>query len=156
MKKTKTRLIVWMAAAILAWGNLPQKAQAAEAIDYFAGCLMALGAGLAGTAFANQKIEGETKINTAGYGIAGGLSCLTGMAFVGIVGNMTRSDIEFGLKKENAELSYQLRRLSKERCLLRDTCTPGGKSIIVDSEPEVKKMGDKVFETSTSIIEPNE
>jgi len=60
------------------------------------------------------------------------------------------------MQKENENLSYQLRRLSKERCLINATCSPGGRAIIVDTDVEIKKQGDKVFEVTTSTIEANE
>ena len=124
--------------------------------DYLSGCLISMGGGLAGTAIASTRLEPGSKIDAGGYAIAGGISCLAGMAFVGVTSGTAQFEAEYGLKKENENLTFQLHRLSKERCLMNDTCKPGGRAIIVDTEVEVKKQGDKVFETQTSTIEPNE
>jgi hypothetical protein len=131
-------------------------ARAAEFMDYFSGCLISMAGGLAGTAFANTRLESGQKIDTTGYAIAGGLSCIAGMSYVGVTSSRAQFEAEYTLKSENEELSFQLKRLSKERCLLNDTCKPGGRAIIVDTETEIKKQGDKVFEVETSTIEPNE
>ncbi len=124
--------------------------------DYFGSCMMAMGGGLAGAAFASSRLEDGGKMSTTGYGIAGGISCLTGMAFVGVMGAQSKFETEYRLKEENDRLMFRYTRLSKERCLLKETCEPGGRAIIVDTPTEIRKQGDKVFETVTSTIEVNE
>lgn len=145
-----------LTALLVASSLTSTAAKSAGALDYISGCLLSMAGGMAGTAFANTRIESEQKISAAGYGIAGGLSCIVGMAYVGVTGSRAQFDAEYALKSENENLTFQLKRLSKERCLLNDTCKPGGRAIIVDTEMDIKKQGDKVFESVTSTIEAND
>lgn len=128
----------------------------ADVTDYLSGCLIAMGAGIAGTAFADSKLDTGKKINTSGYAISGGISCLAGMGYVAIVGSQAEFNATYSLKKQNDNLRFQKTRLAKERCLMKRTCKPGGNAIIVESDNEIKKQGDKVFETNTYTIETNE
>ena len=147
---------LWAATLSCLMFALPQQAKAADFIDYFSGCITSMGAGLAGTAYANTKLNPGDKISATGYAISGGISCLAGMAFVGIVSSQAEFNATWKLKLDNENLTFQRNRLSKELCLLKETCEPGGKAIIIEEAPTLKKQGDKVFETTTSIIETNE
>ena len=152
-KKKKFILVALLGASLV--GGPATRAKA-DFMDYLGGCVMALGAGVAGTAFASSRMPSGEAISTTGYAISAGLSCLAGLAYVGIAGSSAEFEATSSLKKEHENLTFQLKRLSKERCLLKETCTPGGRSIIMDADTEVKKIGDKVIETSTSSLETNE
>lgn len=154
MKKNRIKLALKILIFILS--VFPPMQAKADVMDYLSGCITGMGAGMAGTAFANSRLEDNKRINTTGYAISGGISCLAGMGFVAIVGSQAEFNATWRLKKENENLTFQKIRLSKERCLLKNTCTPGGRAIIVDTDVEIKKQGDKVFETSTSTIETND
>lgn len=153
MQRVSNKFVV---GSILALFAFSRPAHAAEFMDYFSGCLLSMAGGLTGTAFANTRLKDGEKIEAGGYAISGGLSCLAGMAYVGITSSRAQFEAEYVLKSENENLKFQLNRLSKERCLMNDTCRPGGRAIIVDTETEIKKQGDKVYEVETSTIEPNE
>lgn len=152
-QKTSTHFLI---VIVLSFG-ISGRTFAMDAMDYLGGCLIAMGAGLAGAAAANTTLKDEDKkFTTAGYGIAGAFSCLAGLGYVAIAGSQATFEAEYHFKVENEKLAYQYRRLAKERCILNETCTPGGRAIVVDNETEIKKQGDKVFETTTSTIEPSE
>jgi len=129
---------------------------ATGAMDYVSGCFMGLGGGIAGTALANTKLEKGISIKSEGYAISGVLGCISAIAYVAVSGSNAKFEAEYDLKKENERLSFEIKRLSREKCLLTNRCPLGGRAIIVDSEPEIKKQGDKVYETSTSTLEPND
>lgn len=132
------------------------KGYSAEVMDYVSGCFMGMGGGIAGTALANTKLEEGKTINSNGYAISGVLGCISAMAYVAVASSNEQFEAEYDLKRENERLSFEIKRLSREKCLLNNRCPLGGRAIIVDSEPEIKKQGDKVYETSTSTLEPNE
>lgn len=137
-------------------GPFCQVAVATSAAGYFSGCLTSMGAGMMGAAAANASANGNSSsagFSTTGYAITAAITCVAGMAFVGLGGSAASSATEYKMKIENEELVYELRRLNKERCLLANTCKPGGRAIIVDGPTEIRKQGDKVFETTTSTIE---
>lgn len=143
---------------LILFSGLILKAQPAKAelLNYLSGCMTAMGAGLAGTGYAATRLDEGQRMNTQGYVASGAISCLVGMGYVAISGAQAEFSASYKLKEENENLAYQYRRLAKERCLLKESCTPGGNAIIVDTDTEIKKQGDKVFETSTSTIEANE
>ena len=149
----KFSVLSWTVAGCLLLGTNKAKA---DFLDYASGCTVGMGAGLVGAAFANTKLPEGQKVNASGYGATAILNCLVAMGFVGIVGSDAEFEATWKMQKENENLSYQLRRLSKERCLINATCSPGGRAIIVDTDVEIKKQGDKVFEVTTSTIEANE
>jgi hypothetical protein len=146
------------ALTLLAFTFASDKSYGAGFMDYFSGCLISMGAGIAGAAAANSNLSGaeDAQFDTGGYAVSGVLSCLVGVAYVGVVSSNAEFAAEYDIRAENERLSYQMKRLSKERCLLNATCRPGGRAIIVDGPTEIRKQGDKVFETTTSTIEPLE
>jgi hypothetical protein len=152
MRSTKSALLA--ISVILATTSVP--AHAANIADYFSGCLSSMGAAIAGTAVAGSMIQNDdpsAKITTNGYAIAGVISCVSGAVYVGLGGSSATFESSHKLRVENEDLVYQLRRLSKERCLLSGSCRPGSRAIVVDGPTEIRKQGDKVFETTTSTIE---
>jgi hypothetical protein len=124
--------------------------------DYLTACMMGMAGGLAGAGVAASSLEEGQTMNSSSYLIAGGITCMASMALKGAMTPQAKFEAEFDIRKNNDFLTFNLKRLSKEKCLLNNTCKPGGNAILMDSEAEIRKQGGSVFTTTTTTNEPND
>jgi hypothetical protein len=126
------------------------------AADYASGCALGFGAGLVGAGMASTKLEAGGQISPTGYAVSGLLGCLTSMAIVGVIGSQAEFNTAWKYDQDITNLSFELKRANKERCLLTGRCSPGGNGIIVETEDGSKKIGDKIIQSTTFTLEVNE
>jgi hypothetical protein len=159
MKYYKKIIVITLAASV-AFECAASAADSGREYSYFAdyasGCAMGIGSGLVGAGLASSKLEPNTRMTTNGYAVSGLLGCLTGMAIVGVIGNQAEFNTAWRYEQDITNLSYELARANKERCLLTARCQPAGNAIIVETDDGTKKVGDKVITSTTFTLEANE
>jgi hypothetical protein len=124
--------------------------------DYASGCALGFASGLIAAGLASTRVEKGDTVTPVGYAVSGALSCLTAMALVGVIGSQAEFNTAWKYDQDITNLTYELKRANKERCLLTGRCSPAGNAIIVESEDGTKKVGDKVITSTTFTLEANE
>ena len=79
--------------------------------DYLSSCLMGMGTGLVGAGVTETNLEEDKKISTTGYAAAGVLGCFSGLAYFGMASSQAVFRIEYELRRENSDLSFQVQSL---------------------------------------------